>query len=178
MLTLGMNSGQEVPGPLEARLRRLEDESELRDLLARYAFYADTGRSREWVALFTEDGAIDLGDTVHAMSTSTAPTGYSRRARFEGHEQLLLDFITALPHRRVEHRSAHHTTSGPLRFDIEGDDARAYGYSVMVTRNEVGFGLEMTAMNRWTFRRVDGQWRIVERRMRPIGTPEAGTLLP
>ena len=178
MLTLGMNSGQDSIDDLQARIRRLEDERELRDLLARYAFYADSGRSRRWVALFTEDGAIDLGDTVHAMSRSEAPAGYSRRARFEGHEELLLDFITALPHRRVEGRSAHHTTSGPLTFELDGDDARAYGYSVMITREDTGFGLEMTAVNRWTFRRVDGTWRIAERRMRPIGADDAADLLP
>jgi hypothetical protein len=180
MLTLSMNSDQGLEAELadlRRRLQLLEDERELRTLLATYAFCADTGRSREWVDLFTDDGAVDLGETVHAMSGGQAPVGYSRRARFQGHEELLLDFITALPHRRVENRSAHHTTSGPLTFDIDGDDAVGRGYSVMVVRTETGFGIEMTAMNRWIFRRVEGRWRIVERRMRPIGSSEAAQVL-
>ncbi|HEY3716095.1 MAG TPA: nuclear transport factor 2 family protein [Jatrophihabitantaceae bacterium] len=103
---------------LAARVQRPEDERDIRGLLTHYAFNANLGRSRAWVELFTDDGAIDLGETVHAMSGAAAPEGYSRRARFEGREELLLDFITALPHRRVEHRSQHHTAGGPLIMEV------------------------------------------------------------
>ncbi|WP_157749328.1 nuclear transport factor 2 family protein [Jatrophihabitans sp. GAS493] len=168
-----MDLGQEPFAEIVARLKVLEDERDLRRLLAQYAFYADTGRSRDWVALFTADGAIDLGDTVHSMSGAAAPDGYPSRARFVGHEALLLDFITALPHRRVERRSAHHTTSGPITFDIDGDDAIAVGYSVLIARDPDGFHVEMAAFNRWTFRCESGRWLIAERKMRPIGSAEA-----
>jgi hypothetical protein len=66
---------------LRNRLRLLEDERELRSLLARYAFCADLGRSREWVSLYTEDGAVDLGDTVASMSGGQPPPGYPARPR-------------------------------------------------------------------------------------------------
>jgi hypothetical protein len=162
---------------LATRVQRLEDERDIRALLTRYAFSADLGRSREWVELFTEDGTIDLGETVHAMSGAAPPDGYPARPRFVGHEELLLDFITALPHRRVERRSQHHTASGPLLVDVTGDDATATGYSILITRNDGGFAIEVAAFNRWTLRRVDGAWRIAERRIRPIGSAEAADVL-
>jgi SnoaL-like domain len=172
MLTLGMN-----PGNIAARVQRLEDERDIRALLTTYAFNADLGRSRAWVELFTDDGAIDLGETVHAMSGAAAPEGYPARPRFEGHEELLLDFITALPHRRVERRSQHHTAAGPLIIDVSGDDAVARGYSLLITRDADGFRIEVAAFNRWTLRRVEGEWQIAERRMRPIGSSDAAGLL-
>lgn len=162
---------------LARRVQLLEDERDIRRLLCEYAFSADLGRSRAWVELFTEDGAIDLGETVQAMSGAAAPENYPTRPRFVGHEQLLLDFITALPHRRVERRSQHHTAGGPLVIEVDGDDATARGYSVLITRGADGFRIEMAAFNRWTLRRIDGRWRIAERRIRPVASPEAAEVL-
>jgi hypothetical protein len=174
MLTLGMNPED---ADLADRVRRLEDERNIRALLTEYAFNADLGRSRAWVELFTDDGAIDLGETVASMSGAAPPEGYPVRPRFVGHEELLIDFITALPHRRVERRSQHHTAAGPLIIEVDGDNATARGYSILITRDAEGFHLEVAAFNRWTLRRVDSQWRIAERRMRPIGSSEAAGLL-
>ena len=161
---------------LARRLQVLEDERDLRALMTTYAFHADLGRSRAWVEQFTADGAVDLGDTVAAMTGGAPPPGYPTSPRFEGHERLLIDFITALPHRRVEGRSQHHTV-GPVVFDIAGDDATARGYSLLITRTEGQLGIEAANFNRWTFRREAGSWKIVERAMRPIGSAEAAELL-
>lgn len=159
------------------RVQVLEDERELRALMATYAFHADLGESRAWVELFTEDGAVDLGDTVTAMTGGPPPPGYPASPRFQGPEQLLLDFITALPHRRIEGRSQHHTV-GPLVFDIYGDDATARGYSLVITRRDADLVIEAANFNRWRFRRENGKWRIVERAMRPIGSHEVRALFP
>jgi SnoaL-like domain len=160
---------------LARRVQVLEDERELRALMATYAFHADLGSSRAWVELFTEDGAVDLGDTVTAMTGGSPPPGYPASPRFQGSEQLLLDFITALPHRRIEGRSQHHTV-GPLVFDIGGDESTARGYSLVITRRDTDLAIEAANFNRWRFRRVDGRWKIVERAMRPIGSQEVRTL--
>jgi SnoaL-like domain len=176
MLTLDMNPA-DAGVDLAARVRRLEDERDIRALLAHYAFNADLGRSRAWVELFTEDGAVDLGETVDAMSGAAAPHGYPARPRFVGHEELLLDFITALPHRRVERRSQHHTAGGPLVVEVDGDEATASGYSLLITRDTDAFRIEVAAFNHWMLRRVDGTWRIAERRIRPIGSAEAADIL-
>jgi hypothetical protein len=157
------------------RVQVLEDERELRELMATYAFHADLGASRAWVELFTEDGAVDLGDTVSAMTGGAPPPGYPGSPRFQGSEQLLLDFITALPHRRIEGRSQHHTV-GPVVFRIDGDEATARGYSLVITRRDAELAIEAANFNRWRFRREQGRWRIVERAMRPIGSQEVRAL--
>ena len=156
---------------LEQRLQRLEDESALRSLLARYSFNADLARSRAYVALYAPDGAIEI-DNEH---------------RFEGEENLLLKFITGVTHRTIEGR-CQHVTSGPIAFYIDGDDAEAESYSLVLVKEgdipNAVTGLTMPDIrvftanfNHWKFRRIDGAWRIVERRLRPIGSPDASEVI-
>jgi hypothetical protein len=151
---------------LERRLQLLEDERELRTLLARYSFNADLGRSREYTALYLEDGAIDTGVQ-----------------RFDGQEDILWKFITGAGHRGLEARGVQHFTTGPLIFYIDGDEAEAEGYSLVLVkegevRNQVNgamlpeIGVYTSNFNHWRFRRLEGEWRIVERFIRPIGSQE------
>src|SRR5581483_1456418 len=39
-----------------------EARDEIRDLLARYTWYFDTGRGEDWASLFTDDGQLVVGD--------------------------------------------------------------------------------------------------------------------
>lgn len=66
---------------------------------------------------------------------------------------------------------------GPVVFDIDGDDATARGYSLLITRNHAGLAIEAANFNRWRFRRESGSWKIVERAMRPIGSAQVADLL-
>jgi hypothetical protein len=143
---------------VEARVRELEDERELRDLLTRYSFGADVHRGPRWVELFTPDGVYDLGaDNV----------GGAFSGRFEGPGELL-GLITGAgmpPAGRAQH---HH---GPMRFAIDGDDATAESYSITFQldaddRTEV----YCLGFSRWRFRRVDGRWQIAERQRRELGS--------
>jgi hypothetical protein len=115
-------------------------------VLARYSFTADFGRSDAWVGIFTEDGAYDLGPAI---------------GRFEGAEALR-GFILGPRHKRIEGHSQHWTT-GPLKVDIDVDRATAEGYSVVFVQGEAGIEIWTAGFNRWTFARVDGRWKIVER---------------
>jgi len=161
---------------LERKLRRLQDEQELRELLSRYGFTADLGRSREYVELYTEDGRINLG----------AGRWGARKAgnEFQGHEQLH-EFITAVPHKCIEGFCQHHALTGPLIFHIDGDEAVAEGYSLVVVQSDEAtrrprscrperpeINIAGANFNRWTFRRVNLQWHIFERFNREIGSPE------
>lgn len=143
---------------LERRVDELEDERELRDLLARYSFGADVFRGPQWVGLFTPDGVYDLG----AANVAGAYTG-----RFAGPEDLL-GLITGAgmpPAGRAQH---HH---GPARFTITGDTATAESYSITY-QLDAGDNAEVYCLgfSRWTFRRVEGRWRIVERQRRELGS--------
>jgi hypothetical protein len=143
---------------LERRLQVLETERELRSVLARYSFTADLGQSQAWVDLFTEDGAYDLGPT--------GPTA----GRFEGPDGLRR-VILGPGHKGIE-GSCQHWTTGPLVFDIGADCATAEGYSAVLVQRETGIEVWTAGFNRWTFARVDGAWKIVERFRRPIGSPD------
>ena len=64
---------------LERRVRELEDEREIRNLLGWYAYYADGRHDEEWVDLWTEDGVYDLSigrwsARLACSSSSRTPT--------------------------------------------------------------------------------------------------------
>lgn len=149
------------PKPLEARLRVLEDERELRDLLSRYSFTADLGRTAEYADLYTDDGAINLRD----MGLK----------RFEGKQMIHDEFINGPNASSRFGKAFHH--AAPTVFHIEGDDAEGEGYSIMMVLQDDGsITIAHANYSHWTFRRVDGQWRIVERNIRLIGSPEAAEI--
>jgi hypothetical protein len=142
---------------LEERVRHLEDERELRDLLSRYSFGADVYRGMDWVELFTKDGVYDLG----TQNVEGAYTG-----RFEGHADLL-ELVTGhgMP---PEGQSQHHL--GPAVFRVDGDDATAETYSITYVRDDPQtVRVYCLGFSRWIFRRVGGRWRIAERQRRELG---------
>ena len=146
---------------LEERVQQLEDERELRDLLARYSFNADLGRTKEYSELYTDDGAIDLRD----MGLE----------RYEGKDSILKDFISAPAAADVAGRSFHH--AAPTVFHIDGDDATGEGFSTLLYLADDGSMAVVHAnYSHWTFRREGGEWKIVERDIRLIGSPEASTM--
>ena len=143
---------------LELRVRELEDERALRDLLTLYSFGADVFRGPQWVGLFTDDGSYDLG-------SQNVDGGYS--GRFTGPDDLLA-LITG-PGMPPAGRAQHF--HGPMRFDISGDRAAAETYSITYQldkqdRSEV----YCLGFNRWEFRREGGRWRIAARHRRELGT--------
>jgi hypothetical protein len=145
---------------LERRVAELEDERELRDLLALYSFGADVHRDQTWVDLFTPDGTYDLG-------TQNVEGAYN--GHFEGPDDLL-GLITGPGMPARDHSQHHH---GPIiyRFDAANpDEAWAESYSVTFLDTDEGTGIFCAGFNRWRFRRVDGHWRIAERHRREIGT--------
>src|SRR5271156_1355869 len=83
---------------LEAKLQELEDDRKIRELLSRYGFNADLGRSAEWVGLWTDDGAFEvaiprawdagIGDQETIDRQDAASTGKDQVVRHEGREAL------------------------------------------------------------------------------------------
>jgi hypothetical protein len=145
---------------LERRLRLLEDERELRELMTRYAQYADLAYGERYVGVYTETGAIDL-----------------ESGRFEGRHSLFHDFVIG----RVTHRwpgRMQHWTLGPLLFTIDGDEAQATGYSLVVGRTEDGIlVVRSVSVNRWRFVRQDGKWLVQERLLRSLGSVDQAKVL-
>ena len=155
---------------LQGRIRVLEDERALRDLIARYSFNADLlDREDKYVDMYTDDGAIDLAEM--------------NKPRFEGKEGIKA-FIEQPQARDYCGRSMHH--AAPTVFYVDDDDATAEGYSVLYALHEDEAGRDNLAsgvidiphanFSRWRFRRVNGEWKIVERKVKLLGSPTAGEL--
>jgi hypothetical protein len=150
---------------LEARLRVLEDERAIREVIADYGFFADSGQHDEWVSNFTADGTIEL---VGREATGI----YPEVARWTGPEALR-DFIDdPRVHMTIEGRCMHVTT-GNLRTRIDGDDAVAETYYVVLVKDGDSIVVANGGFTQLQLRRVDGLWRIQRRLRHQIGTDVA-----
>ena len=110
-----------------------DDRDEIRDLVARYCRYIDTGMADEWAALWTEDGEFDIG----------GGTIVSGRPALKEH-------ATHMPPGTVHHLATN------LVIDVDGDDA-TNEMSVLLTANGA---VVMVARVHDQLRRVDGRWRL------------------
>jgi uncharacterized protein (TIGR02246 family) len=133
------------------RLRRLEDEAAIRDLLSAYAFAADMSDADRWLGLFTDDAFF-------------AAPGLGR---FEGRAAMreLIDQLLA----HNEHVANQHDPLGPLAVEIDGDTARADGYSLVLSAAPGAKPvIDSVNLSRWTFVRRDDRWLISGREVRSL----------
>lgn len=149
----------------ESRLQALEDEREIRELLSRYGHHADAARDQAYVDLFTLDGAIDI--------SMGGDGDYAQGLRFEGTEALW-KFITDPKghHRPGFYGNSMHVQNTNTVVRVDGDDAVAVTYSILIQQVDGEVRIVGAGTNRWTFRRVDERWLISERRRRELGHPD------
>lgn len=113
-----------------------EDRDAIRDLLARYCLYADTGATEEWVDLYTDDGRFEgSGDPVVGREALRA-FGSS----FAG-------------------GSMHRVAANEV-IDVSADSAVCRS-SILLTS---GGTIVTTGRVHDELRRVGGRWRIARRR--------------
>jgi hypothetical protein len=147
---------------IKTRLRELEDERAIRDLIGRYGHYADLGHEDAWVDQWTDDGVYDLVTIVRKGA------GYEGNIRFEGREQLYEHIRDPAAHKALEGRSLHIQDMN-LVVRVMGEQAIAESYSMTLLREGDETVVRSAGMIRWTLRRTDKRWRIVEKRRRPPG---------
>lgn len=155
---------------LEARLRLLEDEKELRELLARYGYYADAPVDEEYFALFTDDCVMDV-------SAGRGEDPYEI-VRWEGIDELrrFMTERTAL-HDNGFYGHSFHVQGNNLAIKVTGDDAVANGYSFIFHQDGPTLKLLSASMNEWAFRREGGRWLIQMRKRRMAGAPDVAEVL-
>jgi uncharacterized protein (TIGR02246 family) len=132
-------------GDLEARLARLEDLEEIRQLFVDYGRHLDRGDLDAYAALFAEDGEVLLG-----------PLG-----RAKGREG-----IRALMAPVVEGSAGNsfHLITAPL-IELDGDRARSNVQWTALTRGPDGGPLmTMFGHHEDELVREDGRWRIARRK--------------
>lgn len=142
-------------GKLEARLQEAEDQLAIIRLLSTYGPAVDSGSCSEAADLWAEDGAYDVGGLHRAEGHAAIAALYEA----EGHQGLI-------------HKGSAHLTATP-RITLNGDTAEAVAYSFVVLRDDKDWGVWRASANRWTLRRTEGGWRIVERFNRTLDGSEA-----
>ncbi|WP_141582149.1 nuclear transport factor 2 family protein [Actinomadura sp. WMMA1423] len=143
---------------LEERLRALEDEREITRLVLSYGPLVDGGCASEVAALWEPGGVYDVDEIL-----MTGRDEIEAMVRSGGHQ------------RWISGGCAHF--AGPPHVTVDGDEATAVGYTLMIV-NRDGFVLRRATANRWRLRRTGDGWRAVERTNRVLdGREESPDLL-
>jgi hypothetical protein len=155
---------------VEKRLAELEDEREIREVLARYGYYADACLDEEYYRLFTEDCVMDV-------SRGSGPDPYEV-LRWEGQDAMreFMSVRTAGHGTGFAGRSLH-MQGNNTAVAVHGDAAVANGYSFVLHQDGPRIRLVSASVNEWRLRRDGGRWVIVERKRRMVGAPDTAQVL-
>jgi hypothetical protein len=145
---------------LHERIRRLEDESEIRRLLMSYGPAADAGLASFAASRWLEDGIYDWDADGEPHAGSAA---VDEMLQGEGHQGL------------IAHGVAHF--AGPLLLDVEGDRAIALNYSLIMRKDDERFYLWRVSAVRWDVERAGRSWRVRRRTNRLLDASGAGRQL-
>jgi ketosteroid isomerase-like protein len=153
---------RELVAALAARVRTLEDQVEIAQLVAQYGPAVDSGSAEATAALWTEDGAFDAvpwlqmrgRDDIEAMVTSG------------GHRQL------------IESGCGHVLTAPHVVIDGDVARGRSYALNIRWDPDADRFWVARVSANTWRWVRTDDGWRIAERVNANLdGTPEHRAML-
>ncbi len=133
---------------LEERLRALEDEREITRLILSYGPLVDSGCAGEVAALWEPGGVYDVDEIMM--------TG---RPEIEA-------MVRSANHQRWIAGGCAHVV-GPPHVTLDGDEATAVGYTLMIV-NRDGFTLRRATANHWRLRRTGEGWRAVNRTNRVL----------
>jgi uncharacterized protein (TIGR02246 family) len=147
---------------LVARLRRLEDDRDIRQLIASYGPAVDAGDPEATARLWATDGIYDVD-------------GWRMEGRADVHAM-----ISSQAHQKLVAKGCCHFL-GPCVVTVTGDEAVAVCESLVLVRD----GSEKGAYRVWratahhfALRRIDDQWQISIRTSRVLdGNPDAHALL-
>lgn len=145
------------PTDLEARLRRLEDESTIQRLVMSYGPSADAGMASFAAGLWLEDGEYDWDAGAEPHRGSAAIDG----------------MLQSSFHRKLMDEGVAHF-GGPLLIEIDGDRATAINYSLIMRREEQRFYLWRVSAVRWDLERAGSTWRVRRRTNRLLDESGAG----
>jgi ketosteroid isomerase-like protein len=145
---------------LEARVRMLEDQLAVQQLLNRWGPAVDTGDAAAAAALWTDDGVLES-----EISYLDGPAGVAAMVESDGQQSLI-------------RQGCAHVQAFPL-ITVDGDRATATGYSRVYLHQEDGtYEVWRVSANRWEFARTASGWRATRRTNHVIdGGPEARELL-
>jgi ketosteroid isomerase-like protein len=144
---------------LEARVQYLEDHLAVLRLVNCWGPAVDTGNGEAAASLFSDDAILESD-----LSYLTGPAAINAMVYGEGHQSLVRD-------------GSAHIPAFPI-VTIEGDRARATGYTRVYRHTDDGYEVWRVSANHWQFLRTADGWRVTRRTNHVIdGGPEAKELL-
>lgn len=133
----------------------IEDKLAIQELISRYSHAIDSRDYDAWIDCFAEDGAFEG----------------SRVGRFAGRAELK-KFTEGFEARRdTMYPNVRHCVMNTLT-DVHGDQARSTSYLEVVITSEEGAKFAFCGRYADTFVKVDGEWRIKERKVLRDSWPE------
>jgi hypothetical protein len=150
---------------LAARIQRLEDERQIRQLTDLHCFLSDAGPAEAFKELYTEDCVVDLGRLMSPERTTV----------IEGRSRLLKEIYLDPGHRAWEGRSQHFG-AGPQAIHIVGDHADAITYAITTLLYDGVPKTIVVGFNFWKLTRTSGRWRIARRIARRLGDEDVPQL--
>jgi hypothetical protein len=142
---------------LQSRLDELEAKEAIRDLFQLYAFTADTGDSRGWSELWTEDCVFE-------------PLGYVRQGRAQMYAAN--SDPDGIHKKDIEGKGSLHAT-GPVMIRVDGDKAWAEGSSIVWIKDGDAYRQFTMTYGHWDLERQNGRWLIKHRKTRPVSPGRA-----
>ncbi len=144
---------------LAARLRRLEDDRDIRQLIASYGPAVDAGDADAAARLWATDGVYDVD-------------GWRMNSRAEVHAMISSD-----AHQKLVAKGCCHFL-GPCVVTLAGDEAVAVCESLVLVRDGDGYRVWRATAHHFVLRRIDDRWHIATRTSRVLdGNPDAHALL-
>jgi hypothetical protein len=132
---------------LAARVRLLEDQVEIMQLVAQYGPAVDSGSAEAAAALWTDDGAFDAVPYLEMRGRGDIV----EMVRGAGHQSLILNgcgHVLTVPH-----------------VVVDGDQAegRSYALNIRWDADADRFWVARVSANTWRWVRTDEGWRIADR---------------
>jgi hypothetical protein len=144
---------------LEARVRLLEDQLALYRVVSTYGPAVDTGSSATAGGLWAEGGVYEFDS-----SRLDGPAGVAAMVESAGHQALIRD-------------GCAHVLALPI-VSVDGDTAKATGYSRVYRHRDDGYEVWRVSANHWEFARTPDGWRVSRRSNRTLdGSDEARQIL-
>ena len=144
---------------LTSRLRRLEDDRDIRQLIASYGPAVDAGDADAAARLWSNDGVYD-GD------------GWRMEGRADIHAM-----VRSAAHQNLVAKGCCHFL-GPCVVTVTGEEAVAVCESLVLIRDGDGYRVWRATAHHFALRRIDEQWQITTRTSRVLdGNPDARALL-
>jgi hypothetical protein len=135
---------------LKARVRTLEDQVELSQIVAAYGPSVDSGSAEATAQLWTQDGVFAVVGGEHTFSMNG--------------RQDIMGMVDGAGHQGLIHNGCAHVLTAPL-VEVNGDTAKGRSYALNIRWDPAAdrFWVARVSANTWRWARTEEGWKVVER---------------